>query len=153
MTDNVIPMRPADEWCNARLARRSGYCKNPSGQGTKHEGYGRCHVHEDGPDENRDDVLKSLGLRPVVVAAEALSRDDQEYLYRISNNVLVIQRAAIAQKMQTEALTTREIKECIEAIVKIDAILEEHTNELAEERQRIEDIDADAAEWARISKL
>ena len=149
---DVIPLRPADEHCNARLARRSGYCQNKSGAGTDHLGYGRCSVHEDGRDGNRDDLLKALGLAPIVVTAELLSRDDQEYLMHVSNNALVIQRALITQMMNDSTLSTRERKEAIESISKIDAILAKHTNEIASETAKAESEEA-AAEAAEIARL
>ena len=152
---DVIPLRPADEHCNARLARRSGYCQNKSGAGTDHLGYGRCSVHEDGRDGNRDDLLKALGLAPIVVTAELLSRDDQEYLMHVSNNALVIQRAMIAQAMSDGLMTPKEKKEAIEAIAKIDAILAKHTNEIASEQTQAQGAEAaaEAAEFERLKAI
>jgi len=37
--------READEYCNARKADGSGYCKHEAGWGTDHTGHGRCRYH------------------------------------------------------------------------------------------------------------
>lgn len=125
-----FPLKAPDVLCNHRLARRSGYCQNGSGEGTEHKGYGRCKVHEEGVDGDRDELLKALGLNAIVVTAEMLTRDDQEYLFLVSNNALVIQRAKIVQEMANALVTPKEKKEMIEAVAKIDAILAKHTNEV-----------------------
>jgi hypothetical protein len=41
----TLPMKPADEKCNARNKDKTSYCQNPAGYKTNHLGEGRCHLH------------------------------------------------------------------------------------------------------------
>jgi hypothetical protein len=45
MSDKNLPPKDAGEKCNARRTDGSGYCGQPAGWGTDHNGVGRCKFH------------------------------------------------------------------------------------------------------------
>ena len=153
-TNNVLefPLKSPDLLCNHRLARQSGYCRNKAGAGTDHLGYGRCKVHQEGADGNREDLLHVLGLGQLIATAEIMTRDDQEYLYHVSNNALVIQRAQTIRQMDSSIISPKERKELVETVAKIDAILSKQTIEIKGEGEN-EASAEDAAELARIEAI
>lgn len=152
--DNVIefPLKSPDLLCNHRLARQAGYCRNKAGAGSDHLGYGRCKVHQEGKDGNREDLLKVLGLSQLITTAEIMTRDDQEYLYHVSNNALVIQRAKVIKAMDSSIISPKERKELVETVAKIDAILSKQTIEIKGEGENAVSAE-DAAELARIEAI
>lgn len=121
-----FPLKAPDKLCNHRLARGAGYCKNESGQGTDHRGWGRCKSHENGADGDSVELFKMLGLGDMIAVAEMMSQDDQEYAYHVSNNFLVLQRAKCIRQMDGVHVSSREKKELIDTIAKIDAVLRSH---------------------------
>ena len=109
---NKLPFMPPDVTCNARLARSSGYCENMAGAETNHIGVGRCRLHggatpkQDVPDGPLD-LFRTLGLGVIIDTAETMTHDDQEYLFEVSNNALVVTRAGIVARMQDQAVSPR----------------------------------------------
>ena len=153
-TDNVIqfPLKAPDTLCNHRLSRKAGYCRNGSGEGTEHKGYGRCRVHETGKDGNTQELFSMLGLSEMIAVAEIMTADDQEYAYLMSNNFLVLQRAKIIAGMDRALVSSKERKEMIESVAKIDAILAKHTLEIKGEGEATVS-ESDAAEMKRLEAM
>lgn len=152
--DNVIefPLKAPNQLCNHRLSRQAGYCKNASGAGTEHKGHGRCKVHETGRDGNTQELFAMLGLSDMIAVAEMMTADDQEYAYLMSNNFLVLQRAKIIKSMDQVMLSSKERKEMIDSVEKIDKILAKHTIEIKGEGEAAV-TDEDAAEMKRLEEL
>lgn len=119
------PMEPGAT-CNARLARSAGYCDNPAGAATNHEGTGRCWLHGGlGGRKPRDPIkmFRASGLGPIIDMAEQMTHDDQEYLYEVSNSALVVSRAAIVARMQDPNVSAKELSDLTMAMSRIDTIL------------------------------
>jgi hypothetical protein len=150
-----LPFRPPETTCNARLARQGGYCENVAGAETDHIGIGRCRLHggatpkQDLPDGPLD-LFKSLGLGKIIETAEVMTKSDQEYLFDVSNNALVVTRAGIVARMQAIEVAPRELADLSMALSRIDLILAKYTNE--ENPDKAPNI-ADASFEAEVARL
>ena len=120
--------------CNARLHRSSGYCQHIAGEGTNHPGVGRCRLHggaspthpgSDGP----LDLWRAQGLSHIINVAETMTHDDQEYLFEVTNNALVVTRAAVLSRMQLGLTSSKELAELSLALQRIDSILAKYPND------------------------
>lgn len=132
--DKVLPFMPPDTLCNARLARTAGYCENLAGAETDHIGIGRCRLHggaspkQDAPDGPLD-MFRALGLGKIIEVAETMTHDDQEYLFEVSNNALVVSRAGIVARMQEVTTSPKELADLTMALSRIDTVLARYPNE------------------------
>ena len=131
---STLPFQSPDASCNARLARSSGYCENLAGAETEHIGIGRCRLHgglspkQDAPDGPLD-LFRALGLGKIIEVAETMTRDDQEYLFEVSNNALVVSRAGIVARMQEISASPKELADLTMALSRIDNVLAKYPNE------------------------
>ena len=129
-----LSFRAPDTTCNARLARSSGYCEAVAGADTNHIGIGRCRLHggaspkQDLPDGPLD-MFKSMGLGPIIETAETMTSDDQEYLFHVANNALVVTRAGIVARMQNTKNSPKEMADLSMALQRIDNILAKYPDD------------------------
>lgn len=130
----TLPFLPPNATCNARLTRGSGYCEALAGAETSHPGVGRCRLHggaspnQDAPDGPLN-LFRAVGLGPIIDAAEVMTHDDQEYLYEVSNNALVVTRAALVARMQNADASPKELADLSMALSRIDGLLSKYLNE------------------------
>jgi hypothetical protein len=74
-------------------------------------------------------MFRALGLGPIIEAAETMTGDDQEYLFHVGNNGLVITRAGIVARMQSPDISPKELADLSMALQRISNELAKHTNE------------------------
>ena len=135
-TPGGLPFMPPDAKCNARQARASGYCPLPAGQGTQHEGVGRCRLHggnseglgADHPDGALEQ-FRAMGLGKIIDLAETMTRSDQEYLMHVGTNAVVVARAKILAKMQVTDVSPKELADLTIALTRLDNILAKYPDD------------------------
>lgn len=116
----------ADATCNARLARSAGYCDAIAGEGTDHEGVGRCRLHGGLSPKKKTaplDMFRAVGLGPIIDLAENMTHDDQEYLYEVSNSALVVARAGVVARMRQPEVSPKELADLTISLQRIDNVL------------------------------
>lgn len=57
---NDLPPKDPDEKCNARKTDGSGYCGQPAGWGTDHNGHGRCKFHGGSTQNQEKNLISDL---------------------------------------------------------------------------------------------
>lgn len=158
--DDRLPFRPPGQKCNARLARGVGYCTNPAGAGTDHTGYGRCKLHggilrpsSDTHDDGPLAMWKAAGLEQIINMAETMTGNDQEYLYHVGNNSLVVIRSGIVARLAAfPPPSPKEMADLTMSLTRIDAILAKYPDEENPNAPRMRGLE-EAEEMARLSEL
>lgn len=157
-TPSKLPPMGPDTTCNARLSRSSGYCDAIAGEGTDHEGHGRCRLHGGATPKRRNsplDMFRAMGLGPIIQAAEKMDHSDQEYIYEVSNAALVITRAGIVARMQNADASPKELADLSMALQRVDGLLAKYLNDEDPDKAPNEgpsSLDAEAARLVALEK-
>ena len=148
--------------CGAWLAGAKERCHLKAGAYTRHPGEGRCAYHGglDAEAADMQRVLDDHGLGSVINAAESLSRDDVEYIdHAASASLTVIRARIVAQLMESESRSTKEILDLSASLSRIDKALADITKRSSSgpaaltDKEAIARTEAEDAEMERLKDL
>jgi hypothetical protein len=108
--------------CNAKRQRgKDGFCQQPAGLGTNHQGEGRCHIHGGRGEKGHEAVPELSGQ------VKHLSVADAEALFSMGTTAMVLARARLMQRLlHVDALTTKEISDLTMSVQRLDKVLGQH---------------------------
>jgi hypothetical protein len=99
-------------------------------------------------------LFKAAGLEQIINMAETMTGSDQEYLYHVGNNALVITRSGIVAKMSAfPPPSPKELADLTMALTRIDSILSKYPDEENPHATPNERRQEEAEEMERLSQL